>query len=48
MTEFVRAGYIGDELACLNRVRIHMQVIFRFLSEVLCANGKAIDRSYLH
>ena len=46
MAEFIRAGYSGNELLRLNRVRLHMQV--NFLSEVICAKGKAIDPRYLH
>ena len=42
---FIRVGYSGDRLARLNRVRLFMQVAF--LSEVLCAKGKTLDRRYL-
>ena len=42
---FLRAGYSGERLGRLNRMRIHMQV--NFLSEVLCTKGKMLDRKYL-
>ena len=39
---FIRVGESGDTLTRLNRVRLFMQVAF--LSEVLCAKGKILDR----
>jgi len=45
LAELLRVGYSGDELGRLNRVRLHMQVTF--LSDVLCAKGKSLDRKYL-
>ena len=45
MLEFERIGCCGDMLERLNRVRIYMQVLF--LSDVLGANGKNLDKQYL-
>ena len=45
MLEFERIGLGGDLLERLNRVRIYMQVLF--LSDVLGANGKNLDKQYL-
>lgn len=45
LAELSRVGYSGDELGRLNCVRLYMQV--NFLSEVLCAKGKTLDRKYL-
>ena len=45
LSEFLLAGYSGNELVWLNRVRVYMQVAF--LLEVLCAKGKMLDRKYL-
>ena len=38
------AGFTGEELARLNRVRIHQQALF--LSCVLVASGKSLDEKY--
>ena len=43
--EFLRCGFSADELRRLNRVSIHMQVMF--LSEILSASGKILDMKYL-
>ena len=45
MLEFERMGCSSDILERLNRVRIYMQVLF--LSDVLGASGKNLDRQYL-
>jgi hypothetical protein len=45
MQEFVRLNYSGDDLRRLNRVRVHQEVLF--LSDVMDARGRAIDRRYL-
>lgn len=45
MRLFVAAGYSKEKLKRLNRVRIHQQVLF--LSCVLGAGGKSIDKKYL-
>ena len=45
MLEFERMGCNCDTLERLNRVRIFMQVLF--LSDVLGASGKNLDRQYL-
>ena len=45
MLEFERIGCSEDMLERLNRVRIYMQVLF--LSDVLGANGKNLDKQYL-
>ena len=39
------AGFTGEELARLNRVRIHQQALF--LSCVLGASGKSLDEKYI-
>ena len=43
--EFLRCGFSADELRRLNRVFIHIQVMF--LSEILSALGKILDGKYL-
>ena len=45
MLELERSGFRGDELERLNRVRIYMQVLF--LSDVLGASGKYLDKRYM-
>ena len=45
MQEFVRLNYSDDDLRRLNRVRMHQEVLF--LSDVMDASGRAIDRRYL-
>lgn len=45
MVELRRLGFDEGELAHLNRVRLHQQVLF--LSDVLDARGTAIDKKYL-
>ena len=45
MGEFVRIScYSKIELERLNKVRIHLQVLF--LSDILGASGKVLDRQY--
>ena len=45
MGEFVRSScYSKNELERLNKVRIHMQVLF--ISDILGASGKVLDRQY--
>lgn len=45
MRMFKHAGFSKDDLCILNRVRIYQQVVF--LSDVLGASGKVLDRRYL-
>ena len=45
MVRFAELGYSKKELLRLNRVRIHQQVLF--LSDVLDAGGRAIDKKYV-
>merc|ERR1711966_10608 len=45
MLLFEAAGFCQQDLVRLNRVRIHQQVMF--LSEILGASGKMLDRKYL-
>ena len=45
MREFLRCGFSADELRRLNRVHIHMQVMF--LSDILSASGKILNGKYL-
>ena len=45
MAKFDGAGFCKADLLRLNKVRKHQQVLF--LSDVLCAQGKTIDRRYL-
>ncbi len=45
MQEFGRLNYSSEELQRLNRVRMHQQVLY--LSDVMDASGRAIDRRYL-
>ena len=45
MSQFCNLGYSGKELLRLNRVRLHQHVLF--VSDVMDAGGKAIDRKYL-
>jgi hypothetical protein len=45
MAEFICLNYDQHELKKLNRVRIHQQVIF--LSDVMDASGRGIDKTYL-
>ncbi len=45
MARFIAAGYEGEELLTLNRVRKHQQVLF--LSDILGASGGSLDKRYL-
>ena len=45
MPMFLRLDFTNDELLCLNKVRIHQQVLF--YSDVMDARGTALDRRYL-
>ena len=45
MARFVELGYKKSELLHLNRVRLHQQALF--VSDVLDAGGRALDRRYL-
>jgi hypothetical protein len=45
MQEFGRLNYSSKDLQCLNSVRMHQQVLY--LSDVMDASGRAIDRKYL-
>ncbi len=45
MQEFGRLNYSSDDLQCLNRVRMHQQVLY--LSDAMDASGQAIDNKYL-
>ncbi len=45
MVEFIRMNYNTQLLCKLNRVRLPQQVIF--LSDVMDASGRAIERKYL-
>lgn len=45
MAEFMRIGYVGVDLRCLNRVRLHQQALF--LSDVIGVTGRSIDDRYL-
>ncbi len=45
MAEFIRMNYHTYSLCKLNRVRLHQQVIF--LSDVMDASGRGIERKYL-
>jgi hypothetical protein len=46
MSRFIAMGYTADELAILNQVQKHQQVLF--LSDILGADGGSVDRRYLH
>ena len=46
MSRFIIRGYNAKELAALNRVRKHQQVLF--LSDILGASGGSLDKRYLH
>ena len=46
MQEFTTLNYSCDDLRRLNRVRLHQEVLF--LSDVMDASGRAIDKKYLH
>ena len=46
MKTFIQMNYNYQELCQLNRVRVHQQVVF--LSDVCDANGRALDKKYLH
>ena len=43
--ELKRKGHSTEDLRRLNRVRVHQQMLF--LSDVLGASGKSLDRKYL-
>jgi hypothetical protein len=45
MARFIAAGYEGEELLTLNKVRKHQQVLF--LSDILGASGGSLDKRYL-
>ena len=45
MMELKRKGHSTEYLRQLNKVRVHRQVLF--LSDVLGASGKSLDRKYL-
>ncbi len=45
MARFIAAGYGGEDLLTLNRVRKHQQVLF--LSDILGASGGLLDKRYL-
>ena len=45
MLEFMRLGYSPHNLRILNKIRVHQQVVY--LSDVLGASGKSLDRKYL-
>ena len=45
MQLFVRAGLNKEDLLRLNRFRVHQQVFF--LSSVLGASGKSLDKKYM-
>ena len=45
MQLFVQAGFNKEDLLRLNRVRVHQQVLF--LSCVLVASGKSLDKKYM-
>ncbi len=45
MARLIAIGYRGDDLRTLNRVRKHQQVLF--LSNILGAEGKSLDKRYL-
>jgi hypothetical protein len=45
MTQFIAAGYEGEDLLTLNRVQKHQQVLF--LSNILGASGGSLDKRYL-
>jgi hypothetical protein len=42
MAQFIAAGYIGEDLLTLNRVRKHQQVLF--LSDILGASEGSLDK----
>jgi hypothetical protein len=45
MARLITIGCRGDDLQTLNRVRMHQQVLF--LSNILGAGGKSLDKCYL-
>ncbi len=45
MQEFVRLNYSSEDLRRLNCVQVHQEVLF--LSNIMDANGRALDRKYL-
>ncbi len=45
MSRFIARGYTANELATLNRVRKHQQVLF--LSDILGVGGGSVDKRYL-
>jgi hypothetical protein len=45
MARLIAIGYGGNDLQTLNRVRKHQQVLF--LSDILGAGGKSLDKRYL-
>ncbi len=45
MARLIAIGYRGNDLRTLNRVRKHQQVLF--LSDILGAGGKSLDKGYL-
>jgi hypothetical protein len=42
MSRFIARGYTANELATLNRVQKHQQVLF--LSDILGAGGGSVDK----
>ena len=46
MMELKRKGHSTEDLRRLNRVRVHQQVLF--LSDVMGASGKSLDKKYLN
>ena len=42
---FLAAGYSGEELRSLNRRRLYLQMLF--LLDIVVANGRQVDKSYL-
>ena len=46
MSRFIARGHTVNELAALNQVRKHQQVLF--LSDILGASGGSLDKRYLH
>ena len=45
MSQFIARGHTANELATLNRVRKHQQVLS--LSDILGASGGSVDKRYL-
>ena len=45
MQEFIKLNYSSKDLLQINRVQIHQEVLF--LSDVMDASSRALDRKYL-